>query len=263
MKNPGLLLNEKSSFIKSFISLCGLVFSQCWKRPFYYRLLIQNVYDFAYRSLFIVICFGIASALALTLQTGLSLKKYGATLYVSKMLTLSLFTEIGPVVLIFILAAKIGSGITSEIASMKVSEQLDALKALGVSPVKRVLIPKVFACMISIPILSILFNLITLLVSAYIAKNQLFLDPVNFLARGLQTPPLGMFLFSVLKTIIFSLFIAITSCHYGLNITKGSYEIGRAAMRAIVMSFIFIIIGNFILTKIYYAYLWPGQTYYK
>ena len=257
MRNPVLILNEITSFVKSFISLCGLVFSQCWKRPFYYRLIIQNIYDFAYRSLFIVIFFGIASSIVLTLHTGLSLKKYGATLYVSKILTLSLLTEIGPVILIFILAGKIGAGITSEIASMKVSEQLDALKALGVSPIKRVLIPKVIACMIAIPILSILFNFISLLVSAYVGKTQLLLDPVNFLARGLQTPPLSMFLFSVLKTIIFSLFIAITSCHYGLNITKGSYEIGRVTMRAIVVSFILIIIGDFLLTKLYYSYLWP------
>lgn len=263
MKKQLLIPNETNNFIKSFFSLCGLIFTQCWKRPFYYRLIVQNIYDFGYRSLLIVIFFSIVSSIVLTLHTGLSLQKYGATLYVSKILTISFLSEIGPVVLIFILAGKIGAGITSEIASMKVSEQLDALRALGVSPIKRVIIPKVLACLITIPILSVLFNFISLLICAYVGKTQLFLDPINFLARGLQTPPLSMFLFSVLKTVVFSLFIAITSCHYGLNITKGSYEIGRATMRAIVVSFILIILGDFLLTKIYYSYVWPGQAYFK
>ena len=263
MKKTIPIFGEALNFIKSFVSLSGMVFSQCWKRPFYYRLIVQNIYDFAYRSLFIVTLFGVATSIVLTLHIGLSLKKYGAALYVPKILTLSVISEISPVILIFILAGRIGAGITSEIASMKVSEQLDALKALGVSPIKRVIIPKVLGCLITIPILSVFFTLVALLASAYVGKMQLFLDPVDFLARGLRTPPLSMFLFSVLKTVAFSLIIAITSCHYGLNITKGSYEIGRATMKAIVISFILIILGDFILTKFYYAYLWPGQSHYK
>ena len=248
---------EALNFIKSFLSLCGLVFSSCWKKPLYYRLIIQNMYDFGYRPLFIIISFGITIGVVLTLHIGLSLEKYGAKLYIPKVIILSLFSEVGTVLAIFVLAGKVGAGITSEIASMKVTEQLDALRALGVSPIKRVVTPKVIACLIIIPILSIILNGIAFLTSAYIGKVELQLDPIDFLARGLYTPPLIFFLFGIFKTIVFALFIAITSCHYGLNATKGSYEVGRNTMRAIVVSFILIIFGDLLLTKIYYDFLHP------
>ena len=248
---------EAFNFTKSFLSLCGLVFSSCCKRPIYYHLIIKNMYDFGYRSLFIIISFGITIGVVLTLHIGLSLEKYGAKLYIPKVIILSLFSEVGTVLAIFVLAGKVGAGITSEIASMKVTEQLDAMRALGVSPIKRVVTPKVIACLIIIPILSIILNGIAFLTSAYIGKVELQLDPIDFLARGLHTPPLIFFLFGILKTIIFALFIAITSCHYGLNATKGSYEVGRNTMRAIVVSFILIIFGDLLLTKIYYGFLHP------
>ena len=259
MKHLFKALSEISNFLKSFFALCGLVFSQCWKKPFYYRLLIKNIYDFGYRSLFIIISFGISIGIILTLHIGLSFKKYGATFYVPKVIILSLLSEIGTVILVFLLSGKIGAGITSEIASMKVSEQLDALRALGVSPIKRVVIPKVFACLIIIPILSLILILISFLTSAYIGTTVLYLDPIAFLARGLYTPSLSFFLFGVFKTMVFALFISITSCHYGLNVNKGSYEVGRATMQAIVVSFILIIFGDLLLTKIYYSFLWPGR----
>ena len=245
-------------FIRSFVSLCGMVFSQCWKRPFYYQLIIKNMYDFGYRSLFIIISFGISVGVILTLHIGLSLAKYGAKLYVPKIIILSLFSELGTVLVVFVLAGKIGAGITSEIATMKVSEQLDALRALGLSPIKRVVAPKVIACLAIIPVLCVIMNGIAFLTSAYVGKTELHLDPIDFLARGLYTPYLGFFLFGVFKTFVFAFFIAITSCHYGLNVSKGSYEVGRATMRAIVVSFILIILSDLVLTKFYYAFLWPG-----
>ncbi len=255
MKQSLQVLNPAWLFVKSFLALSGLVFAHFWKRPFYYRLIIKNMYDFGYRSLFIIISFGITIGIVLTLHIGLSLEKYGAKLYVPKIIILSLFSEVGTVLVIFVLAGKIGAGITSEIASMKVTEQLDALRALAVSPIKRVIAPKVIACLIIIPILSIILNGIAFLTSAYVGKVELLLDPINFLARGLYTPTLAFFLFGVFKTIVFAFFIAITSCHYGLNITKGSYEVGRATMRAVVVSFILIIFGDLLLTKFYYSFL--------
>ena len=171
---------------------------------------------------------------------------------------LSLLSEIGTVLIVFILAGKIGAGITSEIASMKISEQLDALRALGVSPVKRVIVPKVLACFFIIPILCIFVSAIGILTGAYVGKVYLQLDFVDFLARAFLTPSLEFFLFGVFKTFVFAFFIAITSCHYGLKISKGSYEMGQSTMRAFVMSFVFIIFGDLVLTTLYYNFIHLG-----
>ena len=246
------------NFGKGFFSLSALVFLELFKKPFYYRLMIQNMYDFGYRSLFIVIAFSISVGYVVTLHIGLSLEKYGAKVYVSKVMIIALFAEVSTVIIVFILSGKVGSGITAEIGSMKITEQLDAFKALGVSPIKRVIIPKVLACVIIVPILCVISSMISLLTSAYVGKIYLQLDFIDFLGRALRTPPLGFFIFGFFKTFVYGFFIAITSCYYGLKIEKGSYEIGRATMKATVVSFILIIFGDLILTNLYYKFIHFG-----
>ena len=245
-------------FVKGFLSLSRLIVSELFKKPFYYRLLMQNMYDFGYRSLFIVIAFSVTVGYVVTLHIGVSIAKYGAKLYVSKIMVIAIFAEISTVIIVFILSGKIGSGITSEIGSMKITEQLDAFKALGISPIKRVIIPKVLACMMIIPILCVISSLVTLVTSAYVGNFYLQLDFIDFLARALRTPTLGFVLFGFFKTFIYAFFIAVTSCYYGLKIDKGSYEIGRATMKATVVSFILIIFGDLILTGFYYKFIHFG-----
>ena len=258
MKNTIHQIKSGFHFAIDLFYLAGSILSHIFKKPFYYKLMIQNMYDFSYRTLFIVIGFAVSVGAVITLHVGLSLEKYGAKIYVSKVMILSLLSEVGPVIAVFILAGKIGAGITSEIASMKVTEQLDALKSLGISPMKRVIVPKVLACFFTIPILSLMVSFIALLVSSYVGKAYLQLDAIDFLARAINTPFLIFFLFGVFKTFVFSFLIAVISCHYGLNIQKGAYEIGLSTMKSIVMSFIFIIFGDLILTKIYYSFLHFG-----
>ena len=251
-------LSKRAEFAEGLFSLSRLILSELFKRPFYYRLMVQNMYDFGFRSLFIVIAFSVSIGYVMTLHFGFTLVKYGAKLYVSKMIVLTLFAEVSTVLMVFVLAGKIGAGITSEVGSMKITEQLDALKALGISPIKRVIIPKVLACLVIIPILCVIGSMVSLLTSAYVGELYLQLDFIDFLARALRTPNLAFFIFGVFKTFIFAFFIAVISCYYGLNIDKGSYEIGLVTMKAIVVSFMLIIFGDFILTKIYYMYIHFG-----
>ena len=248
-------LSELSYFARSFVSLAWEVFSQAWKRPYYYRLIVKNMYDFGYRSLFIIAALGISLGIVLTLHFGISAEKYGAKLYVPRVIALAIFGEVATVLTVIILAGRIGAGIASEIGTMKVTEQIDAIRALGVSHIKRVVIPKVLACIVIVPILCLLFSVISLFTSAYIGMTRLNLDPVYFIAKALYTPKLVFFIFGILKTVIFAFFIAITSCHYGLNVAKSSYEVGRATMRAVVVSFMLIILGDLLLTKFYYSFL--------
>ena len=258
MRYVMMYLNPAFEFTKGFFSVSRLVFSELFKKPFYYRLLIQNLYDFGYRSLFIVLAFSVSVGYVVTLHVGLSLEKYGAKVYVSKIMIIALFAEISTVILVFILSGKIGSGITAEVGSMKITEQLDALKALGISPIKRVIIPKVLACLIIIPVLCVISSLTSLITSAYVGTTQLQLDFIDFLGRALRTPPLGFFIFGCFKTFVYGFFIAITSCYYALKIEKGSYEIGQATMKATISSFVLIIFADIILTTIYYSFIHFG-----
>jgi len=249
------LISEYISLLKSFWFISCDVMKQMWQRPFYYKILIKNMYDFGYRSLFIIIVLGICLGVILTLHIGISLEKYGAKMYLPKVMALALLGEFATVLAPLILAARIGAGITSEIGTMKVTEQIDAFRALGISYIKRVIVPKVLACVIIIPILSLFVVTCGLITGAYVARSYLNLDPISFMAAALYTPKLIFFLFGLFKTLVFAILIAITSCHYGLSISKGSYEIGIATMKSVVVSFVLIIFGDVLLTNFYYSFL--------
>ena len=243
------------NLITSVSFLAAQVFSQCWKRPFYYPLIIRNMYDFGVRSFFIILVLGISLGGVLTYHIGVSIEKYGAKLYVPKVLTLAVLGEFAPTLGSIILAGRIGAGITAEIGTMKVTEQIDALRALGVSYIKYVIAPKVLACLVIIPVLCLWMAVISILTGAYIGYSLLNLDPGYFIAKSLLTPILVFFIFSCSKTVVFALCISFIACHYGLNITKGAYEVGTATMKSVVVSLVAIILSDFILTKFYYTFL--------
>lgn len=242
-------------FWSSTFGIIYEVFSSLKTRPFYYKQIINHVYDFGYRSLSTVAILGISTGGVLTLHIGKSIEKYGAKLYVPKILALAVFGEFAPVLTSIILAGRIGSGITSEIGTMKVTEQIDAMRALGVSHIKRVVAPRVLACVIIIPVLCLFTAVIAILTGAYIGHETLHLDATRFITQGLYTPRLDFFLFSVFKTFVFAFSIAAIACHYGLSVNQGASEIGKASMKSIVVSFLIITIGDLLLTKFYYTLL--------
>ena len=249
------VLKDLNDFIYDLSCLTYEVFSQCWKRPFYYRSIVKNMYNFGYHSLLTVLILGVSIGGVLTLHLGESVARYGAKPYLPKVVALAVVGEFAPVLTAIILAGRIGAGITSEIGTMKVTEQIDAIRALGVSPVKQVIAPRVLACLIIIPLLCLFMGVSAVLTGAYVAHSSLSMDFVSFVSKALQTPRLSFFLFSFLKTFFFSLCISLISCHYGLHTTHGAYEVGKAAMKAVVTSFLLIVSFDLALTKLYYVFL--------
>ena len=244
-------------FFSGVLRLGAAVFSQIHKRPFYYPLIVRNLYDFGVKSFFIILALGTALGGVLTFHIGVSIEKYGAKLYTPKILMVSLVGEFAPTLGSILLAGRIGAGVTAEIGAMKVTEQIDALKAMGVSYIKYVITPKVIACLIIVPVLCMWLVAIGFLTGAFVGWSRLQLDPGYFIAKGLYTPSLAFFLFSCFKTVVFALCIALIACHYGLNITKGAYEVGTAVMKSVVASLLVIILSDYGLTHFYYSFLHP------
>ena len=242
-------------FLKGIFFLLKETVLQCWRKPFYGHIIIRNMYDFGIRSFFIIVLLGVSLGGVLTYHIGMSIEKYGAKLYVPKVLSLAVLGEFAPTLGAIILAGRIGAGITAEIGAMRVTEQIDALRALGVSYIKYLTAPKILACLIIIPALCLWMAAVCLLTGAYIGYTLLKLDPGYFIAKALYTPPLAFFVFSCFKTVVFALFISLIACHYGLSITKGAYEVGSATMKSVVASLIAIILSDFALTRFYYDFL--------
>ena len=221
-------------------------------KPFYFHLFLRQIYEIGCRSLPIVFVTGACGGMVLTLQFGLTLEKYGGKIYSPKILSLSIFREFGPVFTSLILAGRVGAGITAEIGAMKVTQQVDALLALGTSPIKRIVIPRYLGGLVAVPALCVLSCLISIVCGALVGYFELNLDIFYFFYKAFETPTLHDFFSGYVKTYFFASFIILTACYFGLKVSQGTYEVGSATTKSVVFSSVLIVLGDYLLTKCYW-----------
>jgi phospholipid/cholesterol/gamma-HCH transport system permease protein len=235
--------------------LCGRVLREVGRKPFYHKLVIEQIYHVGVNSLGLVILTSVSTGMVMALQFGVSLEKYGGKLYVPKITSLSIIREMGPVFVSIMLAARVGAGVASEIASMVVTQQIDAIRALGTSPIKRIVIPRILACVIALPILAAFGNMVGVLSALVVGKYELGLDPVFFMQKVLATITIADYATGLAKTIFFAFFIGMTACYFGLNVKGGTKGVGTATTMAVVVASVTILISDFFLTKIFFILL--------
>ncbi len=243
------------SFVRSLGQMAVLFWqflTESVRRPFEGKLITEQVYHIGIRSLSIVIVAAASTGMVMALQFGLGLSKFGGKLYVPKIVSLSIIRELGPAFTSIILAARIGAGIASEIGSMVVTQQIDAIRALGTSPIKKIVIPRVLGCLIAIPFLATIANLVGVAGSLLVGVHELGLDPGFYYEKILATVVARDYLTGIGKTFFFGFFIAIISCYYGMNVRGGTRGVGMATTNAVVMSSITILISDFFLTKLFF-----------
>lgn len=228
-------------------------FFETFRKPIYPRLVIDQIYQVGITSLPLVIVTALSTGMVMALQFGLGLEKFGGKLYVPKIVSLSIIREMGPVFTSLMLAARVGAGITSEIGSMTVTQQIDAIRALGTSPIKKIVIPRILACLISLPLLCSIANAVGVYGGMYVGANDLGLDPEFYMQKVYQTITLADYMSGFGKTFFFALFISITACYFGLNVKGGTRGVGSATTKSVVTSSIFILVGDYFLTKLFWV----------
>ncbi len=238
-------------FAGGFYALTREVFQELFRRPYYFRLILDQVFMIGVKSFLLVCVTGLATGSVMALQFGFGLAKFGGTLYVPKITSLSILREMGPVFTSLLVAGRIGSGIAAEVASMKVTQQIDAIRALGTSPVKRIVIPRLLACMIALPVLTLFADYIGLWGAMIICKTELGIGQSFFLAKTLETVQAADLFTGMLKTIVFAFFIGITACWKGFNTEGGTEGVGDTTTWVVVTSSIFILVSDFFLTKFF------------
>ena len=224
---------------------------QLVRGKFYFKLMLEQIYQVGARSLPLIMLLSLAVGLVMALQFGVGLERFGGKLYIPKIVTLSIVRELGPIFICLLMAGRVGAGFASEIGSMVVAQQVDALRALGTSPIKVIVIPRVLACLIGVPLLTAIGNAIGILGGLIVGVTELGLDPNFYFQKALGAAALSDYMSGFGKSIFFGLFIAIPSCYYGLNVRGGTKGVGQATTRAVVVSSILIIVGDFILTKFF------------
>jgi phospholipid/cholesterol/gamma-HCH transport system permease protein len=225
--------------------------------PFYFNLTVQQIYSIGTRSIILVAITALCTGTVMALQFGYGLAKFGGTLYVPKLVALSILREMGPVFTSLLVAGRIGSGIASEIASMKVTQQIDAIRALGTSPIKRIVIPRMVACLIALPILCVFADYIGMMGAMAISMSELHINSEYFITKAVDTLRLYDLFTGMAKTIVFAYFMSITACWKGLNTEGGTEGVGNSTTWVVVTSFIFIMISDVFLTKLFILTVLP------
>lgn len=239
-----------------FLGGTGLLFKdvvrEIVKGKFYWKLLIEQIYHIGLRSLPLVIITAMSTGMVMSLQFGMGLEKFGGKLYVPKLVAVTILREMGPMFTSLMLAARVGAGIASEIGSMVVTQQIDAIRALGTSPIKKIVIPRVLACLITLPILATVANIVGNAGGLIIGATELNLDPNFYLLKVMSTSNIVDYLSGFGKTFFFALFIAIPACYFGLTVQNGTKEVGIATTKAVVVASIMILVGDFFLSKLFW-----------
>jgi len=196
------------------------------------------------------VCFSMGMVLAM--QSAYQLERLGATIYVAALVAVSMTREIGPVLTALVIAGRVGAAITAELSTMKVTEQIEALETLALNPVRYLVAPRFLALMVMLPCLVILGDVSGMIGGWFIGTSYLDLRSGLYVETTFDFLVKKDVLTGLLKGFVFSVIITMISCHRGLMTEGGAEGVGRSTTLAVVLSFIFIILADAILTAIFY-----------
>ncbi|WP_277576825.1 MlaE family ABC transporter permease [Bdellovibrio svalbardensis] len=229
------------------------IFKEFFTTRLYWKLLGEQIYQVGVRSTPLVVITSVSVGMVMALQFGLGLEKFGGKMYVPKLLAVTILREMGPMFTSLMVAARVGAGFASEIGSMVVTQQIDAIRALGTSPIRKIVIPRVLATLIVLPILVAFANVVGNAGGLLIGATELKLDPSFYLLKVLSTSSLSDYFSGFAKSFFFALIISIPSCYFGLTVKNGTKEVGIATTKAVVVSSIMILIADFFLSKLFWV----------
>ncbi|MBU1628243.1 ABC transporter permease [bacterium] len=224
---------------------------QITKKPFELKEIVNQFYLIGVKSAFIVSLTNFFIGMVLALQTSYSLERFGAKTFVPKILAVSLVREIAPILTALIIAGRSGSGISSELSSMKVTEQIDAIRCLGANPLKKLVAPRILALFLVLPTLTILGIFVGLIGGMIVSIQELGITASTYQHNIFESLELRDFMSGVGKTFFFGLIIAIIGCYQGMSVQGGTKEVGIATTESVVYSMILILISNYFITKVF------------
>jgi phospholipid/cholesterol/gamma-HCH transport system permease protein len=232
--------------------LTGRAFRAMVAPPYEVGLWVLQMEQIGVRSLGVAGITTIFTGMVLALQTALSLPSLGVKYYIGSVVAKSLVRELGPVLTALIVGGRIGSGMTAEIGTMKVTEQIDALRSMAADPVKKLVAPKLVATLVMLPALTVIGDALGILGGLIVATGTLNLTPGLYLNDVFDTLTLGDVFSGVCKSFFFAYFIAIIGCYNGLRTTGGADGVGRATTNTVVLAAILVLVSDFFLTKFFY-----------
>ncbi|HEX8893144.1 MAG TPA: ABC transporter permease [Terriglobales bacterium] len=247
------IAKDRVEAVQDYSLLAGRSLSNLFSQPRYMSDTLLQADSIGVGSLPIVVLIGLFTGAVLALQTSSTLQQFGSLSLTGQLVSLSMVRELGPVLTGILVAGRNASGMASELGSMKVTEQIDAMRAMGVDPTKKLVTPRVTATVIMLFFLSIISDLVGLVGGWFISYFLLGLDSNEYWTTAYQALRFGDVFMGLSKPVVFGFIIASIGCYYGMTAKGGTQGVGRATTQAVVAASVLIVVSDFFLTKLLMA----------
>jgi len=236
--------------IQSYTFLSSRAIANLFTRPIYMREVILQMDRIGFGSLTIILLTGFFTGAVLGIQSESALRRYGAVSITGQLVALTLIRELGPVLSALMMAGRIGSGVASELGSMVVSEQINAMRALGTDPTRKLVTPRMIATVMMLPLLTILCDTVGMGGGWVIAKYKLLISSSQYWSDAMNALQFADIIGTLIKPLVFGFIISMTGCYMGLRTHGGTEGVGRSTTQAVVSSSILVITADFFLNNL-------------
>ena len=232
----------------------GRVIMEAFRPPYEFRETVRQLFELGCRSVPLIAASGFAVGVVLSMHTRASLARFGAEALIPAGLAMALVRETGPLTAGLLLSGRIGAGIGAELGAMKVTEQIDALEATAVDSFRYLVVTRVIACVIALPLLTTVMNVMGIL-GGFVAETAITGLPMRTYFRQAFSPiQFSDLIPATLKTMVFGFIIATAASYLGVNTTRGTEGVGQASTRSVVLSSMLLILANVLLVRIIFFF---------
>ena len=232
----------------------GRVIAEAFRPPYEFRETVRQLFELGCRSVPLIAASGFAVGVVLSMHTRASLARFGAEALIPAGLAMALVRETGPLTTGLLLSGRIGAGIGAELGAMKVTEQIDALEATAVDSFRYLVVTRVMACVIALPLLTTVMNVMGIL-GGFAAEAAITGVPMRTYFRQAFSPiQFSDLIPATLKTMVFGFIIATAASYLGVNTTRGTEGVGQASTRSVVLSSMLLILANVLLVRIIFFF---------
>lgn len=242
--------------VQNYVKLCAAVGRAAVTRPFYRRDVIEQFDLIGAGSLTVVVLTGLFTGAVLALQSGMTLDQFGARSVVGRLVSASMVKELGPVLTALMVTGRVGSGIAAELGSMVVTDQINALRALGTDPVRKLVLPRVLAGVIMLPVLTVIANAVGIIGGWLVTIWELRVASSVYWTAvfdGLYLEDVWM---GLVKPFFLGFVIVSIGCYVGLSTRGGTQGVGRATTKAVVAGSVAVLAVDFFVTKLLIVFLY-------
>ena len=253
--SPAEFAKEKVQAVQDYSLLASRSISAFFRQPRYMADAVQQADLIGVGSLPIVVLTGFFTGAVLALQTSNTLQRFGSLSLIGQLVSTSMVRELGPVLTSLMVAGRNASGMASELGSMVVTEQIDAMRALGTDPMKKLVTPRVLATVFMLFFLTIISDLVGLAGGSMVARILLGLDTRQYWSNAWETLVFEDVFMGLVKPVLFGFIIATVGCYYGLSARGGTQGVGRATTQAVVAASVLILVVDFFVTRLLMMFL--------